>query len=176
LWVTCVLHTGANWQTLVDAVACFLLLGLAVMDAQTMLLPDTFTVTGLALAFVLRVGAPGISRRGNIALQTAEDAAIAAGALLLIAALYWLVRRREGIGMGDIKLVAMMAALLGLPLALFSYFVGVIAAAIFAAILLVRRKARAVDKIPFGSFLATAGIFAIFAGKPAIAWYLALFH
>ncbi len=174
--MACVLHTGASWQTLIDAVACFLLLGLAVMDAQTMLLPDTFTLTGLALAFVLRVGAPGASRRGSIAFQTAEDAAIAAGALLLIAALYWLVRRRQGIGMGDVKLLAMMAAFLGLPLGLFAYFVGVIVAAIFAAILLARRKARAFDRIPFGSFLAAAGIFAIFFGKPAIAWYLPLFH
>ena len=52
LFVACVLHTGVTWQTLIDSVACFLLLGLAVMDAQTMLLPDAFTLTGIALLLI----------------------------------------------------------------------------------------------------------------------------
>jgi leader peptidase (prepilin peptidase)/N-methyltransferase len=69
-----------------------------------------------------------------------------------------------------------MAAFMGLPLALFAYFVGVMAAALFAIVLLARRKARGFDRIPFGSFLAAAGILAIFVGKPAIAWYLSTFH
>ncbi len=176
LWAACVLQTGASWQTLIDAVACFLLLGLAVMDARTMLLPDAFTLTGLGLAFVLRVCAPGIHLRGQVALRTLGSAAIAAAVLLLVWALYWLVRRRDGIGMGDVKLMAMMAAFLGLQRTLFAYFFGVLAAALFAIILVARRKARGQDRIPFGSFLATAGIVAIFVGKPALAWYLALFH
>jgi leader peptidase (prepilin peptidase)/N-methyltransferase len=117
LFMACVAQTGAAWRTLIDAVACFLLLGLAVMDAQTMLLPDSFTLTGIALAFVLRVFAPGAEYRGHIALVTAADALIAAALLLAVWAIYWLARRRQGIGLGDVKLLAMMAAFLGLPLA-----------------------------------------------------------
>ncbi len=176
LFVACVLQTGIAWQTLIDAVACFLLLGLAVMDAQTMLLPDSFTLTGLAVAFALKVCAPGVDRRGYVALRTLADAAIAAALLLLVWAIYWLVRRRHGVGMGDVKLLAMMAAFLGLPLALFAYVVGVFAAALFAIVLVARQKARGFDRIPFGSFLAAAGIFAIFAGKPVLDWYMGLLH
>ena len=176
LFIACVLHTGAAWQTLVDAVACFLLLGLAVMDAQTMLLPDAFTLSGIAAACLLKVFAPGASSRGHIALQTLEDAAIAAGMLLLVWAFYRIVRRREGLGLGDVKLLAMMAAFMGLPLALFAFFIGVLTAALFAIVLLVQRKVRGSDLLPFGSFLAPAGIVAIFLGKPAIAWYLAFFR
>ena len=176
LFLACVLHTGPAWQTLVDAVACFLLLGLAVMDGQTMLLPDTFTITGIAVAFLLKVFAPGIRFRARVALQTLEDAAIAAAMLLLVWALYRIVRRRDGLGLGDVKLMAMMAAFMGLPLALFAYFVGVLLAALFAAVLLARHKARLSDRIPFGSFLAGAGILAIFVGKPAIAWYLSFYR
>ncbi len=78
--------------------------------------------------------------------------------------------------MGDVKLLAMMAAFLGLPLTLFAYFIGVIAAAVFALVLVVQRKAGSFDRIPFGTFLAAAGIVAILAGNPILAWYLALFH
>ena len=176
LFVACVLHRGPAWQALVDAVACFFLFGLAVMDWQTMLLPDAFTVTGIAVAFLLKVFAPGIRFRGRVAIRTLEDAVIAAAMLLLVWALYRLVRRREGLGLGDVKLMAMMAAFLGLPLTLFAYFVGVLSAATFAIVLLARRKARGTDRLPFGTFLGGAGIFAIFVGKPAIAWYLSFFR
>jgi leader peptidase (prepilin peptidase) / N-methyltransferase len=176
LFVACVLHTGATWQTLVDAVACFLLLGLAVMDWQTMLLPDAFTLPGIAVAFLLRVFAPGNQHRSYAAMRVLGDAAIAAALLLMVWTLYRLVRRREGLGLGDVKLLAMIAAFLGLAVTLFAFFVGVLAAALFAVVLLVRRKARGSDRIPFGSFLAAAGIAAIFIGRPAIAWYLLTFH
>lgn len=174
LFLGCVLHTGACWQTLIDAVACFLLLGLAVMDAQTMLLPDAFTLTGLGTAFLLKVFAPYANHRGAIALRTLENAAIAAAMLLLVWLVYRVVRRRDGIGMGDVKLLAMMAAFMGLPLTLFAYFVAVMFAAGYAGILVARHKLTGVDRIAFGSFLAVSGILAIFFGRPVLAWYLGL--
>ena len=176
LFVACVLHTGATWQTLVDAVACFLLLGLAVMDWQTMLLPDAFTLPGIAAAFLLRVFAPGNHHRWRVAMHVLGDAAISAALLLMVWTLYRLVRRREGLGLGDVKLLAMIAAFLGLAVTCFAFFVGVLAAALFAVALLMSRRARGSDRIPFGSFLAAAGIAAIFIGRPAVAWYLSMFH
>lgn len=176
LFIACVLATGITWTTLISAVACFFLLGLAVMDAQTMLLPDSFTLTGIALAFLLRVFAPGAQQRGHIALHTVEDALIAAAMLLLVWVIYWLVRHRHGVGLGDVKLLAMIAAFMGLPLALFAYLIGVVAAALYAIVLVARGRAQGSDRLPFGSFLAAAGILAIFVGTPALTWYLALFR
>lgn len=176
LFLGCLFQTGITWQTFIDAVACFFLLGLAVMDAETMLLPDAFTLTGLAAAFMLKVCAPGIERRGRVAWRTLEDAALGAGLLLVIWIAYWVVRRRQGVGLGDVKLLAMMAAFLGLPLALFAYFFGVLSAALFALVLVARQKLRGSDRIPFGSFLAGAGILAIFVGRPLLTWYLGLFR
>lgn len=144
------------------------------MDAQTMLLPDAFTFTGIGVAFLLRVGEPGISSRGHAALATIIDAAIGAAILLVVSGLYWLVRRRSGMGMGDVKLLAMITAFLGLPVGLFGFFAGVLMAAIFAASLLMLRKARGLDRIPFGTFLAAGAIMSIFAGDPVIHWYLGL--
>ena len=176
LFVACVLHTGATWQTLIDAVACFLLLGLAVMDWQTMLLPDSFTLPGIAAAFLLQVFAPGNQFRSRVAMHVLGDAAISAALLLMVWTLYRLVRRREGLGLGDVKLLAMIAAFLGLAVALFAFFVGVLTAALFAVVLMVLRRVRGSDRIPFGSFLAAAGIAAIFIGRPAITWYLSTFR
>jgi leader peptidase (prepilin peptidase)/N-methyltransferase len=176
LFVACVLHAGASWQSLIDAVACFFLLGLAVMDWQTMLLPDSFTLTGIAAAFVLRVFAPGNQHHLQVANRVVRDAAIAGGLLLLVWGLYRVVRHREGLGLGDVKLLAMIAAFTGLSITLFAFFVGVVVAALFALILLARRKVRATDRIPFGSFLAIAAIAAIFVGGPAISWYLSAFR
>jgi leader peptidase (prepilin peptidase)/N-methyltransferase len=176
LFAACVLHTGVTWQTLVDAVACFLLLGLAVMDWQTMLLPDAFTLPGIAAAFLLRVFAPDNHHRSLVAMHVLGDAAMSAALLLLVGTAYRLVRRREGLGLGDVKLLAMIAAFLGLAVTLFTFFVAVLAAALFAIFLLLLRRARVTDRIPFGSFLAAAGIAAIFIGRPAIAWYLSTFH
>ena len=103
-------------------------------------------------------------------MRVLGDAAIAAALLLTIWTLYRLIRRREGLGLGDVKLLAMIAAFLGLAVTLFAFFIGVLAAALFAVVLLtLRRRARGSDRIPFGSFLAAAGIAAIFIGRPAIA-------
>ena len=60
----------------------------------------------------------------------------AAGLILLIRWIYWLVRRREGIGLGDAKLMAMLAAWLGLPGALLSFAIGVVLGAIAALVVL----------------------------------------
>jgi leader peptidase (prepilin peptidase)/N-methyltransferase len=175
LFAACVLHTGATWQTVLDAVACFFLLGLAIMDAQTMLLPDAFTMPGIAVAFLLKIAAPNAHHRGAVALRTLQDAAIASAILLLVWYLYRVIRKQEGIGLGDVKLLAMMAAFLGLPRTLVAFFLAVVSAAAYALALVVRRRATSTTRIAFGSFLALAGIVAIFAGRPLLTWYLSLF-
>ncbi len=141
-----------------------------------MLLPDAFTLPGIAAAFLLRVFAPGNQFRSRVAMHVLGDAAISAALLLMVWTVYRLVRRRQGLGLGDVKLLAMIAAFLGLACTLFAFFVGVLAAALFAVILLVLRRARGSDRIPFGSFLAAAGILAIFIGQPVIALYLSTFQ
>jgi leader peptidase (prepilin peptidase) / N-methyltransferase len=141
-----------------------------------MLLPDAFTLPGIAVAFLLRVFAPGNHDRARIAIHVVGDAAVSAALLLIVWALYRLVRRREGLGLGDVKLLATIAAFLGLPVTLFAFYVGVVTAALFALVLMAMRRSRLSDRIPFGSFLAGSGIAAIFIAKPAIAWYLSSFR
>ena len=157
---------------------CFLLLGLAVMDAETLLLPDWFTLPGL-LAGVAFSALDG----GNWAWQTGLRAAgrsllaasVAAAALLLIAGVYWLARRRMGMGMGDVKLLAMLAAWLGLRQAALVLFLAVIAGALYGVKLILwhpREGSAGQLAVPFGTMLSLAGLYSIFLGERTLGWYL----
>ncbi len=133
----------------------------------------------------LRMSSPGsFAAQGNVfmtgpehllgvwALSTLGVAAL----LLVIRWLYKLVRHREGMGLGDVKLLALIAAFLGFRLALLALFAGVFAATLYAVALLARRKAGAETRLPLGSFLAAGGLFAACLGEPILSAYLALLH
>lgn len=187
------------------AILGFLLIGLMVMDWQTMLLPDAFTLTGVAIGLFLvciqaiflgpnedqvlltkhslHLTSPGgVTDHGNVFLTGPESLIFgrivavcgAALVLLLIRWLYRAVRHREGMGMGDVKLLAMIAAFLGFWPAILSLFVGTFAAAFYGVLLLARGKAGATSKLAFGSFLCFGGLVAALYGNRLIDSYIAL--
>jgi leader peptidase (prepilin peptidase)/N-methyltransferase len=190
------------------AILGFLLIGLIVMDWQTMRLPDTFTLTGIVIGFVLtcvqaallptgegdiilntthrlRLSSPGSSNAlGNVFLTGSEALVMErlcaiVGAALLLLCIRWLykaIRKRDGMGLGDVKLLAMIAAFLGFYQSLLALFVGVIAASIYGVALLVRRRAAAATRLPLGSFIATGGLFAALFGSRIVDWYTTLLH
>jgi leader peptidase (prepilin peptidase)/N-methyltransferase len=192
-------------DALAFAILGFLLIGLLVMDWQTHTLPDAFTLTGTLLGFLLLcvraaylpphqydlllhghnplTSVGGAVDNGNVILTGSEHLvlgrilgiALAAGLLLLIRFAYKALRHREGLGLGDIKLVAMITAFLGFWLAAFAIFLGVLLCASYALILLARRRATATTRLPLGSFLAIGGLVAAILGAPVIAWYSSLF-
>ena len=98
----------------------------------------------------------------------------AAGVLLLIRATYKALRGREGMGLGDAKLLAMIAAFLGFGDAMLSFFLGMIACASYAVYLLARHRATAATRLPLGSFLAAAGLVTALLGEAVLAWYKGL--
>jgi leader peptidase (prepilin peptidase)/N-methyltransferase len=77
-------------------------------------------------------------------------------------------------GLGDVKLIAMIAAFLGFGPAILSLFIGSLAASIYGMFLLVRGKAGATSKLPFGSFLCVGGLIAALYGNRLIDNYIAL--
>jgi leader peptidase (prepilin peptidase)/N-methyltransferase len=187
------------------AVVGFLLIGLMVMDWQTLTLPDAFTLTGIAIGVFLvciqaiflgpdedqvhltkhslHLTSPGgVTDHGNVFLTGPESlifgriAAICGAALLLLLIrwVYKAVRHREGMGLGDVKLLAMIAAFLGFWPAILSLFVGTLVAAMYGVVLLARGRARAASKLPFGSFLCVGGLVAAQFGNRLIDMYIAL--
>jgi len=131
----------------------------------------------------LHLSSPGSSAaQGNVFMTGTEAlifgriVAICAAALLLFAirAIYKALRKREGMGLGDVKLLAMIAAFLGFGESLLALFAGVLAAAAYGVTLLAGRRAAAATKLPFGSFLCAGGLFAALFGPRILDWYASL--
>lgn len=99
----------------------------------------------------------------------------AALVLLLIRWSYKALRGREGMGLGDIKLAAMIAAFLGFWPAMLALFLGCLLASVYAVFLLARGRATASTKLSFGSFLAVGGLIATIYGEKIIGVYANLF-
>jgi leader peptidase (prepilin peptidase)/N-methyltransferase len=164
----------------------WMLVGIAVLDAEHLWIADAVTVPGtvLGLGFsVLSVSVLQVPLReqSGFWMQVGERILAilaAAGIILLIRWVYWLVRRREGMGLGDAKLMALLAAWLGFPGTLLAFGLGVVLGAVAAVVLLAVPSARrdaeswALSKLPLGTFLCVGGIVSSLWGGQMIAAYL----
>lgn len=131
----------------------------------------------------IRLASPGnVVDHGNVFLTGPENmlgswlvATIGAAMILLVIRwLYKAVRHREGMGLGDVKLLAMIAAFLGFWPAVLSLFLGVLLASGYAIMLLFRGKAGAATRLAFGSFLSIGGLITALAGSYLIDSYKGL--
>jgi leader peptidase (prepilin peptidase)/N-methyltransferase len=169
----------------------WILVGLAVLDAERFWLPDRLTVPGILTGFLSGQIYAAVSDRYSDGPSPSLNELILSGAVfsiggILAAAIfvlvirwaYWLIRRREGIGLGDAKLMAMLAAWLGLPGALLAFAIGVVLGALAGVAILLRPKLRqdseslGLTKLPLGTFLCIGGIVSCLWGQPIIAAYL----
>ena len=96
------------------------------------------------------------------------------GTLFAVAAGYKLVRRIEGMGGGDVKLMAMVGAFLGYKLALLTIFVASLVGGIIGLFLVKRSSEGMKTSVPFGVFLSPAGIFCLLWGEALLGAYLGL--
>jgi leader peptidase (prepilin peptidase)/N-methyltransferase len=198
------LHSDDFWfffgHGVFQMVLFWLLIALAVLDAEHYWLPDWLTWPGAGLGVITRwliilyvIDVQDMSWAelpefdpicafGPISVFLAPilAALTAAALILLIRWLYWLIRRREGIGLGDAKLMALLAAWLGLPGALLSFGLGVVLGTLVAVVLLFIPSARrdsetwALSKLPLGTFLCIGGIISSLWGQPILAEYFRL--
>ncbi len=209
----CTLPDGLN-PFLLAAKFCvlsFLLLGLIFTDAETKLLPDLLTKPGIALglAFSLVVPVcdfaydkfPAIDNWRILSLLNSLAGAVLGWAIILgIALLYEAVRGIEGMGRGDVKLMAMIGAFLGVRLTLLVLLLGSVIGSLFGVFLIVwvwlkrlarRRRTHSGEavsvsrrrawqsailiyrnfEIPFGVFLGAAALFSAFLGMALVRWY-----
>ena len=218
LWVGCYLEFGMSLGLVKWAAFAFLLLGLVFTDAETMLLPDLMTLPGIGLgllfAFFVPVNdlvsqlAPGmvsvpLSSGISAHLFSFGDAVLGAlagaGFIYGVGELYYRARGVEGMGFGDVKLMGMIGAFLGLKLTVFTLFAASIAGSIFglSTMLIVwmkrtrRRQVRLHEtptvarhkawqsarlalryyQMPFGVFLGGMAMVALFFGESFLRWY-----
>ncbi|MBI4219077.1 MAG: prepilin peptidase [Chloroflexi bacterium] len=142
-------------------------LTLAVIDFENQLLPDLIVFPALAVALATSPFQPH--------LNPWEGAAGAALGFFVFLPLWgWGQLRRQGqvMGFGDVKFTAMMGAALGLQFLGVALYAGVILGGIVAVTLFVALRGRRPRVIPFGTFLATGGLIALFYGRPIVDWAL----
>ena len=184
LFFCAVLGVGPTLAALKLCVFCAMAVELVFSDIEERILPDEFTLGGTAigLAFAAFIPSPGgilsvflpdlRNERVLSLLESAFAAAFASGVMWLVGALYRKIRHREGLGLGDVKMVAMIGAFLGLQGVLLTLIVGsTLGAVIGLAFILITRKDAAQYELPFGAFLGVAAVGVAFYGELVVAWW-----
>jgi leader peptidase (prepilin peptidase) / N-methyltransferase len=173
-----------DWQTntLPDA---FTLTGTAIgfflVCVQAIFLAPGEGAIHLDTTHHLRLSSPGsiASDQGNVFLTGPEHlvfgrlVAIIGAALIpfLIRTAYKAFRGHHGLGLGDVKLLAMIAAFMGFWPAILAFFLGCFFIFPYAVTLLIRKRADRATQLPFGSFLAAGGLATALFGPPLLEWY-----
>jgi leader peptidase (prepilin peptidase)/N-methyltransferase len=192
--LTGALFLGCSWQFGLTfaaakwALFCSMMLVLVFTDLHERLLPNRVNYFGLAAGLALSPflppvdglahwllnehfalgAAPWLVRLSDAALGTI----VAGGLLWLFAEGYFRLRGREGMGLGDVKMMAMAGAFLGVRKAIMMMMVGSLLGSV-VGIVVVWGLGKGRDyELPFGTFLGIAGLFLIFAGGPLLHWYL----
>ena len=221
IFLACYWHFGASLATFKYCAFGFLLLGLIFTDAETQLLPDKMTLPGLALGviFSLLVPVNDLASQllpGVVSLPVSSElswhllslvdsvlgAVVGSSFIYGAGAIYLRARGVEGMGFGDVKLMAMVGAFLGTKLTIFTLFTASIAGSLFGlstvlAIWIKRTRRRMVrnhepagrarrrawesatialrrHQMPFGVFLGSMAMVAFFYGNNFLHWYWGL--
>jgi len=221
LFLVCCLHFGFTLAALKYAVFGFLLLGLIFTDAETHLLPDKLTLPGivLGLLFSLVVPVNDLASQllpGLFSLPVSSDiswhllslvdsllgAAVGASFIYGAGAIYLRARGVEGMGFGDVKLMAMIGAFLGVKLTVFTLFAASIAGSLVGLstvfVVWIKRTRRRIARnhesprearrhawesaaialrrhqMPFGVFLGSMALVAFLFGDRFLHWYWGL--
>ncbi len=220
LFLFCYLTFGQSLMTLKFCVFSFLILGLIFTDAEHKLLPDTLTLTGLALGLIFSFFVPVDDFAALLfarwfalpyppghwpsVLDAALGAMLGASFIYGAGAIYYHARGLEGMGLGDVKLMAMVGAFLGIKLTVLTILAASLTGTIFGlgTMLVVwvqrtrRRLARSHEdrararrrawrsamivyrryEMPFGVFLGSMAMLSVFFGDTVLRWYLGLYR
>ncbi|BCS53475.1 A24 family peptidase [Geobacter sp. SVR] len=146
---------------------CSALVVVTFIDLEHQIIPDEISLPGIVVGF-----ACSFFLTGHTWLNSLLGILLGGGSLLLVAYGYQLLTGKEGMGGGDIKLLAMMGAFLGWKAVPFIIFTGSLAGSVVGITLMIVRKKDSKLAIPFGPYLAFGALLFIFYGRQLIHWYL----
>ncbi|MEZ5332949.1 MAG: prepilin peptidase [Thermoanaerobaculia bacterium] len=168
LFLACLLRFGATPRAAASAFLCALLVVLGLIDAEHLLLPDRLTLPGIAAGLALQSWLP------VPLLDAVLGALVGAGGLILVINVWYWLRDEEGMGLGDVNLLAMIGAFLGWQGVVVALLVGAFSGALVGLTLMATGRVRLSSKLPFGTFLALGGVVALFFGEALVAGYARL--
>jgi leader peptidase (prepilin peptidase)/N-methyltransferase len=142
------------------------LIVLFAVDLELQLLPNAITLPGIVVGFLFSlVTEPGW-------LSSVLGIVVGGGSLFLVAEAYFRIRHEEGLGMGDVKMLAMIGAFLGWKLALLTLMLASFSGSLIGLTLIVTRRGSMKYALPFGTFLALGAAAAATVGPSVLDWYL----
>jgi leader peptidase (prepilin peptidase) / N-methyltransferase len=174
---------GFTWMSLKECLFGALLIGLIFSDFEQMILPDEFTLGGTALGLLL---APFVPVDGFLMFlllpaawgprvmslgEALLGALVSSLSLWGVGELYYRLRKREGLGLGDVKMVAMIGAFMGLQGTLLTLVIGSVLGSLLGLLAIVAlRKDYTSYELPFGSFLGAAAMLVGVYGPALLGW------
>ena len=145
--------------------ACALIVLFAI-DLEHQILPNVITLPGIVVGFVCSVFLPP----GPV--MSLAGIALGGGLLWGIAEGWFRLRKVEAMGFGDVKMLAMVGAFLGVKLVILTFVLSSLIGGVVAAVLVATRRADMATKVPFGTMLAVAALVASVFGDALVSWYL----
>ena len=190
LFLGCYLAFGLTTEALKWAIFSALLVVLVFTDMRERILPNVVNYSGFAAALLLSlVTKPSDGIALWIANRVFEfpppapvisladallGAAFGSGLLWLVAELYFRLRKREGMGLGDVKMMLMAGAFLGLKRTLLTILAGSVLGSVLGMAFMLAKRKESNYELPFGTFLGMAAVLVMFFGTPLVNWYLSL--
>ena len=192
LFWACYRIFGLNAQSSKWTLFSALMMVLVATDLRERILPDVVNYTGLAAGLVFSVFVPPpdgsafwiasrlfghfLSPRTAGFADALLGAALGGGLLWLVSEAYFRLRKREGMGLGDVKMMLLVGAFLGVKRTMLTILVGSLLGSILGATFILARRKDAQYELPFGTFLGVAAVFVVFFGTPLLEWYQSLFR
>lgn len=157
-------HYGLTWEFAISALYSALFIVVALIDLNTQLILNRVTYPAAVVLLILSffLPEPGIK-------SVAIGGAVGLGLLLIPALIF-----PAGMGLGDVKLAAVIGLAVGFPLVFVALFLGTVFGGLTAAALLILKIKKRKEAMPFGPFLSAAAVITFIWGNSILAWYLDL--
>jgi leader peptidase (prepilin peptidase)/N-methyltransferase len=188
LFLACYFAFGLTVEALKWAVFASLLVVLTITDLRERILPDEVNFFGLGAGLLFSFFTKPIDGTAlwlanrlfefpppDMALSFVDailGAIVGSGLLWVVAEGYFRLRGREGMGLGDVKMMAAVGAFLGLKRTLMTVLAGSLLGSVIGILLIAISKKGRDYELPFGTFLGAGALLVVFFGGPALHWYL----
>jgi len=180
----CVAIFGVTLAAVKYSLYCAILITLVATDIEERILPDEFTLggTGLGLLFAFFVPMPvefghfllppELGRLGLSVGESLLGAVVTSGMIWFLGFAYEKIRKRDGLGFGDVKMIAMIGAFIGLSATLLTMMLAALLGSVLGGLYILVTRQKASDyELPFGSFLGVAAILMAAYSEITMKWY-----
>ncbi len=158
---------GLSVQTLIYIILSSALVIIAFIDLNQQIVPDVISLPGIVIGFIISFFVPYISF-----INSALGTVVGGGIILIIGLAGSVIFKKEAMGGGDVKLVAMIGAFLGWRYILISLFLGFFLGALAGIILILSKIKSKEDKVPFGPFIVLGSFITLLWGEKIISCYI----